>query len=56
MTRPPPSDHDALPWQDVARRDAAIGRVLLKDGTVVIGAVGEPFRCEGRREGTSFVG
>jgi len=34
----------------------AIGKVLLKDGSVVLGVLGEPFLCEGQREITSFGG
>jgi gamma-glutamylcyclotransferase (GGCT)/AIG2-like uncharacterized protein YtfP len=32
----------------------AIGKVLLTDGSVVLGVLGEPFLCEGQREITSF--
>src|SRR5438128_2087519 len=32
----------------------AIGKVVLNDGSVVLGVLGEPFRCEGAREITSF--
>ncbi len=34
----------------------AIGKVLLKDGTVVLGVLGEPFLCEGQPEITAFGG
>jgi len=34
----------------------AIGKVLLQDGTVVLGVLGEPFLCEGKREITQFGG
>lgn len=34
----------------------AIGKVLLDDGTVVLGVLGEPFLCEGQREITEFGG
>jgi hypothetical protein len=34
----------------------SIGKVLLKDGSVVLGVLGEPFLCEGQREITSFGG
>ncbi len=34
----------------------AIGKVVLQDGTVVLGVLGEPFLCEGRREITAFGG
>jgi hypothetical protein len=34
----------------------AIGKVLLKDGSVVLGVLGEPFLCEGQREITAFGG
>ncbi len=34
----------------------AIGKVLLDDGTVVLGVLGEPFLCEGQREITSYGG
>jgi gamma-glutamylcyclotransferase (GGCT)/AIG2-like uncharacterized protein YtfP len=33
-----------------------IGKVKLADGTVVLGVLGEPFMCEGRREITEFGG
>ena len=32
----------------------AIGKVVLNDGSVVLGVLGEPFLCEGQREITSF--
>jgi carbamate kinase len=34
----------------------AIGKVALADGTVVLGVLGEPFLCAGRREITAFGG
>ena len=34
----------------------AIGKVLLRDGYVVLGVLGEPFLCEGQREITAFGG
>jgi hypothetical protein len=34
----------------------AIGKVLLRDGGVVLGVLGEPFLCEGQREITAFGG
>ena len=34
----------------------AIGKVLLQDGTVVLGVLGEPFLCEGKREITACGG
>ena len=34
----------------------AIGKVVLKDGGVVLGVLGEPFLCEGQREITAFGG
>ena len=34
----------------------AIGKVLLQDGTVVLGVLGEPFLCEGKREITTYGG
>ena len=34
----------------------SIGKVLLNDGSVVLGVLGEPFLCEGQREITSFGG
>ena len=33
-----------------------IGKVLLDDGTVVLGVLGEPFLCEGQREITEYGG
>jgi hypothetical protein len=33
-----------------------IGKVKLGDGTVVLGVLGEPFVCEGRREITEYGG
>lgn len=34
----------------------AIGKVMLKDGSIVLGVLGEPFLCEGQREITAFGG
>ena len=34
----------------------AIGKVVLKDGSIVLGVLGEPFLCEGQREITGFGG
>jgi hypothetical protein len=34
----------------------SIGKVLLADGAVVLGVLGEPFLCEGEREITAFGG
>jgi hypothetical protein len=34
----------------------AIGKVLLHDGTAVLGVLGEPFLCEGQREITAHGG
>lgn len=34
----------------------SIGKVLLEDGAVVLGVLGEPFLCEGQREITAFGG
>lgn len=34
----------------------AIGKVALAGGTVVLGVLGEPFLCEGKREITAFRG
>ena len=34
----------------------AIGKVVLQDGSVVLGVLGEPFLCEGEREITEFGG
>jgi hypothetical protein len=33
-----------------------IGKVKLADGTIVLGVLGEPFLCEGRREITQYGG
>jgi len=33
-----------------------IGKVALQDGTIVLGVLGEPFLCAGRREITEFGG
>jgi hypothetical protein len=33
-----------------------IGKVLLQDGAIVLGVLGEPFLCEGKREITAFGG
>ena len=34
----------------------AIGKILLKDKTVVLGVLGEPFLCKDRREITAYGG
>ena len=34
----------------------AIGKVVLKDQSTVLGVLGEPFLCEGQREITAFGG
>lgn len=34
----------------------AIGKVLLDDGSVVLGVLGEPFLCEGQKEITGYGG
>jgi gamma-glutamylcyclotransferase (GGCT)/AIG2-like uncharacterized protein YtfP len=34
----------------------AIGKVVLKDGSVVLGVLGEPFLCHGQREITALGG
>ena len=34
----------------------AIGKVVLKDKSVVLGVLGEPFLCAGKREITAFGG
>jgi hypothetical protein len=34
----------------------AVGKVLLADGAIVLGVLGEPFLCAGRREITAFGG
>jgi hypothetical protein len=34
----------------------AIGKVLLRDGSVVLGVLGEPFLCEGQKEITAHGG
>jgi hypothetical protein len=34
----------------------AIGKVVLRDGSIVLGVLGEPFLCEGQREITEFGG
>jgi hypothetical protein len=34
----------------------SIGKVVLKDGSIVLGVLGEPFLCEGQREITAFGG
>ena len=31
----------------------AIGKVVLRDGSIVLGVLGEPFLCEGKREITA---
>lgn len=34
----------------------AIGKVLLDDGSIVLGVLGEPFLCEGQKEITALGG
>jgi len=34
----------------------AIGKVVLRDGSIVLGVLGEPFLCEGRTEITAYGG
>ena len=34
----------------------AIGKVVLRDGSIVLGVLGEPFLCEGEREITPYGG
>ncbi len=34
----------------------SIGKVLLEDGTIVLGVLGEPFLCQGQREITDLGG
>jgi len=34
----------------------SVGKVMLADGAVVLGVLGEPILCEGRRDITSFGG
>jgi len=34
----------------------SVGKVLLDDGSVVLGVLGEPFLCEGQREITEYGG
>lgn len=34
----------------------AIGKVVLRDGSIVLGVLGEPFLCEGQREITAHGG
>ncbi len=34
----------------------AIGKVVLRDGSIVLGVLGEPFLCEGKREITAYGG
>jgi hypothetical protein len=34
----------------------AIGKVVLRDGSIVLGVLGEPFLCEGKREITEHGG
>ena len=34
----------------------AIGKVVLRDGSIVLGVLGEPFLCEGKREITGYGG
>ena len=34
----------------------AIGKVVMRDGSIVLGVLGEPFLCEGKREITAYGG
>ena len=34
----------------------SIGKVVLRDGSIVLGVLGEPFLCEGQREITQYGG
>jgi hypothetical protein len=34
----------------------SIGKVVLQDGSIVLGVLGEPFLCEGQREITEYGG
>ncbi|HEU5297385.1 MAG TPA: glutamyl-tRNA amidotransferase [Burkholderiaceae bacterium] len=34
----------------------SIGKVVLQDGSIVLGVLGEPFLCEGQREITDYGG
>jgi hypothetical protein len=34
----------------------ASGKVVLRDGSIVLGVLGEPFLCEGKREITQYGG
>ena len=34
----------------------AIGKVVLRDGSIALGVLGEPFLCEGKREITQYGG
>ena len=34
----------------------AIGKVVLRDGSIVLGVLGEPFLCEAKREITQYGG
>jgi hypothetical protein len=34
----------------------SIGKVVLRDSSIVLGVLGEPFLCEGRRDITAFGG
>ena len=34
----------------------AIGKVVLRDGSIILGVVGEPFLCENRQEITAYGG
>ncbi|HKU85742.1 MAG TPA: glutamyl-tRNA amidotransferase [Casimicrobiaceae bacterium] len=34
----------------------AIGKVVLRDGSIVLGVLGEPFLCDGKREITAHGG
>src|SRR5690348_13568363 len=45
-------------WSDLAERASGlcIGKVLLEDGNVVLGVLGEPALVEGHREITAYGG
>ena len=34
----------------------AVGKIVLRDGSIVLGVLGEPFLCEGKREITQYGG
>ena len=34
----------------------AIGKVVLRDGSIVLGVLGEPFLCQGKQEITAYGG